>query len=155
MYNYKQRNYGSRGIIHEDRILTKEDVLYSNMLYDQNKGKTHDFIHTNKGHDDDTVRLISDVEICMSTDPSVASYYPPEYRQSLYNAIKGVGSKSQFAGLSDDEILASGIKCRDLREIDENLSSVQYMYSQLPDHSEFQPQPQPQTQPNIETSKSD
>lgn len=161
MNNYKQRNYGSRGIIHEDHVLTKEDVAYSNMLYDQNKGKTHDFLHTNKGADDDVVRLISDVEICMSNDPSVTSYYSPEYRQSLYNSIKGMGSKSQFVGLSDDEILDSGVKCRDPREIDENFSSVHYMNSQLSDssqsqsQSQSQPQSQSQSQPESKPSNSD
>lgn len=157
MNNYKQRNYGSRGIVHENYILTKEDVAFSNMIYDQNKGKTHDFIHTNKGHEDDVVRLISDVEICMSTDPAVASYYPPEYRQALYSAIKGMGSKSQFTGLSDDQILESGIKCRDVREIDENLLSVNYIHSQLSDvlQSQSQSQSQDQSQSQSDSSNSD
>lgn len=146
MNNYKRRNYGDRGISHSPTVLSKDDYLYSNMIYDQNKGKTHDFLHTNKGSDDDFCRIISDVEICMSTDPSVASYYPAEYRQSLMNSIKGMGSKSQFSGLSDDEILESGVRCHDPRELDENVASLNYMSSQIP-----QPQPQPQSQPQSQS----
>lgn len=150
MLNFKKRNFGPLPE-YKDVPLTAEDVAFSNFIYDQNKGKTHDFLHTNKGFDDDVVRFISDVEICMSTDPSVVSYYPSEYRQSLFNAIKGMGSKTQFSGLTDDEILASGIKCHDPREIDENLSAVHYMHSCF--YSPDEPQPQPQLQP--ETSQSD
>lgn len=160
MNNYKQRNYGDRGIIHFPVTLSKEDYFYSNMLYDQNKGKTHDFLHTNKGGDDDFCRIISDIEICMSTDPSVTSFYPAEYRQSLMNSIKGMGSKSQFSGLSDDEILESGIRCHDARELDENVSSLNYMssqISQIQSQSQSQPQSQSQSQPQpqAESSKSE
>lgn len=154
MNNYKQRNYGSRGIVHEPVLLSSEDYFYSNYIYDQNKGKTHDFLHTNKGADDDFCRIISDVEICMSTDPSVTSFYPAEYRQSLMNSIKGMGSKSQFSGLTDEQILESGIRCRDSRELDEDLQSVRYMSEFISEQSfgNFQPQPQPQPQPeNVES----
>lgn len=132
MNNYKQRNYGDRGIVHSPVIFSKEDYLYSNMLYDQNKGKTHDFLHTNKGSDDDFCRIISDVEICMSTDPSVTSFYPSEYRQSLMNSIKGLGSKSSFSGLTDDQILESGIRCHNAYELDESASVVSSLSSSLP-----------------------
>ncbi len=145
---YKLRNFRKKFSTVTD-FFSYNDYLFSNYLYDQNKGKTHDFIHTNKGSEDDVCRLISDVEICMSNDPSVTSYYPSEYRQSLLNAIKGMGSKSQFSGLSDDQILESGVRCSDSRELDENYSSAVSMVSSLPQPDQSQPdQPQPdQPQP--------
>lgn len=140
---YKLRNFKQKYPFVSD-FVTENDKLYSDYLYDQNKGKTHDFIHTNKGSDDDVCRLISDVEICMSNDPSVTSFYPPEYRQSLMNAIKGMGSKSQFSGLSDDQILESGIRCSDPRELDENYASAVSLASSLLQPEQPQPeQPQP------------
>lgn len=151
---YKLRNFKQKQPPVFD-FVTENDKLYSDYLYDQNKGKTHDFIHTNKGFDDDVCRLISDVEICMSNDPSVTSFYPPEYRQSLMNAIKGMGSKSQFSGLSDDQILESGIRCSDPRELDENYSSAVSLASSLPQFD--QPQfDQPQSdQPQSDQPKSE
>lgn len=132
---FKERNFS---VPNDNCTQLREDLDYSfsNFLYDCNKGVTHDFLHTNKGASDDFCRIISDVEICMSNDPSVTSFYPAEYRQSLMNSIKGLGTKSQFSGLSDDAILESGIRCRDSRELDENYDTVSYLSSHLPVQSE-------------------
>lgn len=102
---YLQRYYDNHRFKRVD-VVTPLSVAHSNSMYDKSKGLTHTFIHTNKGGKDDNVRLIGDVEICMSSDPSVTSEFSPMYRSQLRNGLvnsKGAGS----TGLSDEQLMDS------------------------------------------------
>lgn len=116
---FKERNFS---VYNDNRTPVREDLDYSfsNFLYDQNKGVTHDFVHTNKGNPDDFCRIVGDVEICMSNDELIRSNYPPEYREKLKAAINGMGTQSKPSGLTDDQILESGIRCHEAYELDES-----------------------------------
>lgn len=120
---FKERNFS---VPNDNRTPLREDLDYSfsNFLYDQNKGITHDFLHTNKGNPDDFCRIVGDVEICMSNDELIQSNYPPEYREKLKAAINGMGTRSKPSGLTDDQILESGIRCHEPYELDENAAVV-------------------------------
>lgn len=116
---FKERNFS---VYNDNTTPIREDLDYSfsNFLYDQNKGVTHDFVHTNKGNPDDFCRLVGDIEICMSNDELIRSNYPPEYREKLKAAINGMGTLSKPSGLTDDQILESGIRCHESYELDES-----------------------------------
>lgn len=120
---FKERNFSSPN---DNLTPLREDIDYSfsNYLYDLNKGITHDFLHTNKGAPDDFCRIIGDVEICMSNDDLIKSNYPPEYREKLKAAINGMGTLSKPSGLTDDQILESGVRCHDQYELDESSAVV-------------------------------
>lgn len=120
---FKERNFS---VPNDNKIPFCEDLDYSfsNFLYDQNKGVTHDFVHTNKGNSDDFCRIVGDVEICMSNDELIRSNYPPEYRERLKAAINGMGTQSKPSGLTDDQILESGIRCHESYELDESAAVV-------------------------------
>lgn len=120
---FKERNFS---VPNDNRTPLREDIDYSfsNFLYDQNKGITHDFLHTNKGAPDDFCRIIGDVEICMSNDALIQSNYPPEYREKLKAAINGMGTLSKPSGLTDDQILESGVRCHEQYELDESATVV-------------------------------
>lgn len=59
------------------------DYTDSNFMYDTNKGITH-IIYTDDNGD---CRIVSDVEICMTDDPSVTSLFSSEYVNNLRNTI--------------------------------------------------------------------
>lgn len=102
---YLQRYYDNHRFKRVD-VSTPLSVAHSNSMYDKSKGLTHTFIHTNKGHKDDIVRLIGDVEICMSNDLSVTSEFSPMYRAQLRNGLvnsKGAGP----TGLTDEQLMNS------------------------------------------------
>lgn len=102
---YLQRYYDNHRFKRVD-VVTPLSVAHSNSMYDKSKGLTHTFIHTAKGEKDDNVRLIGDVEICMSNDPSVTSEFSPIYRAQLRNGLvnsKGAG----LTGLTDDQLMDS------------------------------------------------
>lgn len=105
---YYQR-YFSRPNTDGDKFIdasTPQSVAFSNALYDSSKGLTHTFLHTDKGQPDDVVRLIGDVEICMSSDPSVTSQFSPMYRSQLRaGLVNAKGGDSP--GLSDEQLLSS------------------------------------------------
>lgn len=120
---FKERNFS---VPNDNFTPLREDIDYSfsNYLYDLNKGITHDFLHTNKGAPDDFCRIIGDVEICMSNDDLIRSNYPPEYREKLKAAINGMGTPSKPSGLTDSQILESGVRCHDQYELDESAAVV-------------------------------
>ena len=114
---YKQRNFSKRNLIAPSLVDTETAVILSNSLYDKNKGLTHYFLHTNKGKDDDEVRLICDVEIAMSQSVAVTSEFSPEYRQKLAMGLasaKGPGP----SGLTDEQLMDS-VPCNVQLERDE------------------------------------
>lgn len=120
---FKERNFS---VPNANFTPIREDLDYSfsNYLYDMNKGITHDFLHTNKGSSDDFCRIIGDVEICMSNDDLIRSNYPSEYREKLKAAINGMGTPSKPSGLTDDQILESGVRCHEQYELDESATVV-------------------------------
>lgn len=120
---FKERNFS---VPNDNCISPREDLDYSfsNFLYDQNKGVTHDFLHSNKGAPDDFCRIVGDVEICMSNDELIRANYPPEYRERLKAAINGMGTQSKPSGLTDDQIFESGVRCHDSYELDESAAVV-------------------------------
>ena len=59
------------------------DYTDSNAMYDANVGITHIIIENPDG----SHRIVSDVEICMTTDPNITSRFSPEYRAQLKNTI--------------------------------------------------------------------
>lgn len=103
---YKLRNFDNH---HDDYQfpVSSLDYSFSNTLYDMNKGVTHDFLHSDKGHEDDSVRIVSDVEICMSQSPDITSRYPAEYRNNLRNSLEGMRSPVVHSGMTDDQLLNS------------------------------------------------
>ena len=127
---FKLRNFS---VFNDNNTPVREDLDYSfsNFLYDQNKGVTHDFVHTNKGNPDDFCRLVGDVEICMSNDELIRSTYPPEYRERLKAAINGMGTQSKPSGLTDDQLLESGIRCHESYELDESAAVVSKLTDSL------------------------
>ena len=105
---YYQRYFADASLDKDKQILAIDSasVVRSNSMYDKNKGLTHTFIHSNKGGKDDKVRLIGDVEICMSNDPSVTSEFSPMYRAQLRTGLvnsKGAGP----TGLTDEQLMLS------------------------------------------------
>lgn len=122
MANYfKQRNFD--GHLNKgyriDNSINKEPkhLNASNALYDQNAGLTHAFLHTNKGQPDDEVRLIGDVEICMSNAPEVTSVFSPEYRNRLRMGL--VDTKGATPSGLTDEQLMEAVPCNVQFERDE------------------------------------
>lgn len=119
---FKLRNFDS----HHDggmKIPSVELSLdESDRLYEQNRGLTHAFVHTNRGSDDDVVRLISDVEIIHGSDLSVKSMFPPEYRQRLRSALLSQSYRTPVASMPDDLLaklcVPSGL------ELDERVSYI-------------------------------
>lgn len=103
--SYSKRYFDGH-VFKRQSVVTPASINRSNSMYDNNKGLTHTFLHTNKGSKDDSVRLIGDVEICMSQDLAVTSEFSPIYRNNLRNGLisaKGDGP----TGLNDDELLNS------------------------------------------------
>ena len=81
-------------------------MAVSNTLYDHNRGITHAFIHTNKGSDDDKVRLVCDVELAMSSSLDVRTVVSPEMQQRLRLGLTNQ-PKTGSPGLSDDQLVSS------------------------------------------------
>lgn len=122
MVNYfKQRNFDGhldKGYFVDNSINTEPKHLNaSNALYDQNAGLTHAFLHTNKGQSDDEVRLIGDVEICMSNAPEVTSVFSTEYRNRLRMGLVDTKSATP-SGLTDEQLMES-VPCNVQFERDE------------------------------------
>lgn len=114
---YKSRNFSPRVEISPVIVEDENALIASNSLYDKSKGLTHYFLHTNKGKEDDNVRLICDVEIAMSNSEAVTSEFSPEYRQKLAMGLasaKGSGP----TGLTDEQLMDS-VPCNVQLERDE------------------------------------
>lgn len=84
-----------------DRL--KRSMIESNRIYDRNAGVTHRFIHL----PDDSVRLVSDVELIMSNDPYISSFTPRELKDNLYRQLTSSRSSSKSPQLSDTELYQS------------------------------------------------
>lgn len=108
---YKLRNYdchhdnGYRPPVFEASDVQKAQVI-SDSLYDRNVGVTHCFLHTNKGAEDDRVRLVCDVELAMSTSEDIRSLVSPEMQSRLRLGLQNQ-PKTNAASLSDDQLMRS------------------------------------------------
>lgn len=108
---YKLRNYdchhdnGYRPPVFEASDVQKAQVI-SDSLYDRNVGVTHCFLHTNKGAEDDRVRLVCDVELAMSTSEDIRSLVSPEMQSRLRLGLQNQ-PKTNSASLSDDQLMRS------------------------------------------------
>lgn len=159
-YNlWKKRNFDT----HLDgytayRPMSDSDFVHSNTMYDMNKGITHAFVHTARGSDHDFVRLVSDVEICMSNDPEIMATFTHEYRSNLRNALMSAPRSPVTPALSDDELMSNG-PCPTNLERDEisalardqidrlDDASMSFLRSQRRDAPSDQPQPSPSPTP--------
>lgn len=108
---YKLRNYDS----HHDNgycppVFEASDVqkaqVISDSLYDRNVGVTHCFLHTNKGAEDDRVRLVCDVELAMSTSEDIRSLVSPEMQSRLRLGLQNQ-PKTNAVSLTDDQLMRS------------------------------------------------
>lgn len=100
---FKLRNFDDHHknfVFNDNPERLKRSVIESNRQYDLNAGVTHRFIH----YPDDSVRLVSDVELIMSNDPYVSSYTPQELRNSLYRQLTSTSSKVASPRLSDEQL---------------------------------------------------
>lgn len=100
---FKQRNFDNHHkdfSLHDNPDRLKRSIIESNRIYDLNAGVTHRFIH----FPDDSVRLVSDVELIMSNDPFVSSHTPMELRNSLYRQLTSTSSKVASPRMSDDQL---------------------------------------------------
>lgn len=83
------------------------DFSWSDSIYDSHRNFTHAFVPERLPDGTEMKRLVNDVELCMSTDPSVRSVVSPEYQQRLREGLLNQPrSGKQTGSLSDDEIAA-------------------------------------------------
>lgn len=83
MNNYKERNYSERDPEIASGYSFVEDYSDSNSMHDANVGVTHFYLKDDYGNE----RIVSDVELVMTNDPSVTSQFSPEYLAQLKNTI--------------------------------------------------------------------
>lgn len=75
-------------------------LLDSNLMHDRNRSVTHFYLQTDVGP-----RIISDVEIAFSPDPSVSCNFSREYREKLAARIISTHSPNGMT----DEILSDAL----------------------------------------------
>lgn len=84
MNSYKSRNFD--GHLNDYSINNIPDRDYepdSNAMHDRNRGVTHFYLP----QEGSAPRIISDVEIAFSPDPSVSSHFSYEHRERLANRV--------------------------------------------------------------------
>ncbi len=84
------------------------DESFSDMMYDKHKGIALAFIPLSDGCS--SSRCISDVEICMSSDPNVVSRFSAEHRAAVRNGIVNQPRLPVSDGPrpTDDQLMANG-----------------------------------------------
>lgn len=80
MNNWFERYYVSKSIEGLSKTAV-EDYSFSNMMYDQHKGISHALLPYSENPQ--VTRFVSDVEICMTSDPAVTSYFSSQHRDML------------------------------------------------------------------------
>lgn len=104
MNAYKKRNFD--GHLDSYRVDNVPDISFepdSNQMHDRNRAVTHFYLP----QEDGTSRIISDVEIAFSPDPSVASHFSYEHRERLAHRVV---ASHQSNGMTDD-VLADTVAC--------------------------------------------
>lgn len=84
-----------------------DDIAKSNHLYDEHKLVSH-FLHHYDSANHKVIRNVSDVEICMSTDPSIQAYTTREYRENLKLGLMNQQRSPQSLQLDDDMLISNG-----------------------------------------------
>lgn len=105
------------------------DSTFTDSIYDSNKGISHIlFRYTPSGN---FTRYVSDVEIAMTSDVNLSSYFTSEHRAVLKNNILGQQrSPSSIDHPTDDQLLENGAIPTQL-ERDEIVQSVKTNYDRL------------------------
>ena len=84
-----------------------DEIAKSNHLYDDHKLVSH-FLHHYDSTNHKVIRNVSDVEICMSTDPAIQAYTTREYRENLKLGLLNQQRSPQSRQLDDDMLIANG-----------------------------------------------
>lgn len=107
---YKLRNFDHH---HDDFIVpmpfTGLDTTVSDSIFEANKGVSHAFLHYPSSDDVSPVRLISDVEIAVGSDPVISSQFDNEYRSALLSSIENQPRSSRVPARSDDDLIAANV----------------------------------------------
>ena len=100
-FNNKPRNRFQLSDEHE-----KKQIAFSNSMYDKHKGISH-FLQRYTDNTD-VVRFCGDVEISMSTDPSVTSLFSREHRTMLKSQLQSQVRSQQDGQPTDSDLLRNG-----------------------------------------------
>lgn len=161
MNRYKSRNFDNHHVgfsahmatVAESNIkLLEQDVVASNRLYDMNVGKTHMFVTMPDGQK----RLVLDVEMAYSNDPSVSSMLPREFRAALQNGLVSQ-PRIKSNNLSDEQLL-SGLRQTFGRETFESVAIAKDVIDSMPFPSPApsdSPQELPLNNDDVSPSKTD
>ena len=83
----------------------KIDSSFSDSLYDVNKGITHVLLRYS---DSKATRYVGDVEICMTNDPNITSYFTQEHRNAIKNQLQNQKRSNVSTQMTDEELLLQG-----------------------------------------------
>lgn len=107
---FKLRNFDNH---HDNYIVsmpfTGLDTSVSDSIYENNKGVSHAFLHYPSSDESSPVRLISDVEIAVGTDPVISSQFDNDYRNALRASIENQPRASRIPARSDDDLIDANI----------------------------------------------
>lgn len=84
-----------------------DDIAKSNHAYDSHKLVSH-FLHHYDINNINVIRNVSDVEICMSTDPMIQSFTTREYRENLKLGLLNQQRSPQSKQIDDDMLIQNG-----------------------------------------------
>lgn len=84
----------------------KKQIAFSNSMYDKHKGISH-FLQRYTDNTD-VVRFCGDVEISMSTHPSVTSLFSRDHRTMLKSQLQSQARSPQTGQPSDSDLLKNG-----------------------------------------------
>lgn len=101
--NFDSHHENFRGDRQQQDSQVVTDNSFSDTMYDRNRGVS--LFHVPNPYKEGEFRIISDVEIVMSSDPSVACYFSDQHRQSLMNAIQGAPRAAPPRSMTDDELI--------------------------------------------------
>lgn len=85
-----------------------DDYSFSNMIYDGNKGFSHVLLPYFA--DSSSSRFVSDVELCMSSDPNITSRFSSEHRDMIRKQLVSQPRTPAVNGPSptDDQLMQNG-----------------------------------------------
>lgn len=101
--NFDNHHDDFRGDRQKETSSIIPDDSFSNTMYDRNRGVS--LFHVPSPNIEGDYRIISDVEIVMSSDPSVTCYFSDQHRQSIMNAIQGAPRAAPSRSMTDDELI--------------------------------------------------
>lgn len=85
-----------------------DDYSFSNMIYDGNKGVSHVLLPYFA--DSSSSRFVSDVELCMSSDPNITSRFSSEHRDMIRKQLASQPRTPAVNGPfpTDDQLMQNG-----------------------------------------------